>query len=250
MIIYFALLAATSLANPRRHSINVTLVTAYFPHPGVNPNHPDRDEYHQWIKNFLTNIATPILIYSPPDIAPMLQSMRPQHLPLYIDTSYKTIWEVPVITQHKEAFHNEQIELAREAIYLCQDRESPHLYGVWTAKSFFLGRAATMDYFNSSHFFWHDIAAFRDSTENFSDWPDPLRIHDVFTTSAHKDAVLVNVRSRQPCYLRIEDLLREPAEQTMTISGVFFGGSKQAVLWLSHIYYFFVEHYISVHSWV
>jgi hypothetical protein len=93
------------------------------------------------------------------------------------------------------------------------------MYGIWNAKPYLLEEVAKSNPFNSTYFFWHDIGAMRMKGEEFRNWPDEKRIHDLLDGEPHLDTIMLNVVGRQPCYIHAGHIAQEPPEVSFTISG-------------------------------
>jgi len=66
------------------------------------------------------------------------------------------MWEIPVIKPHRREFETRQRDLDPEK-YI----HNAELYGIWTAKSWMIERAAIEDLFQSEYFFWVDAGSWR-----------------------------------------------------------------------------------------
>ena len=134
------------------------------------------EEYDYWLRQFLGPVTTEVYFYTSPDLAPRVQAVRGNGLPITIDTKYNTPFDVPPL-QGLEGYYSKMHALDRENLL-----HSPELYAVWNAKPFFVDNAIrimaskgkTYDYV-----FWNDGGSFR-RDHVYKSWPDPARLHEVW----------------------------------------------------------------------
>lgn len=135
-----------------------------------------KEDYYNWLHQFLGPVTTEVYFYTPPDLAPIVQAARGDGLPITIDTNYDTPFDVPPLKGLEEVY-KEMHGLDRE-----HSRHSPELYAVWNAKPFFVDNAVqimeskgkTYDYV-----FWNDGGSFR-GDHVYKNWPDPSRLHEIW----------------------------------------------------------------------
>ena len=203
-------------------STDITLVTAFYPHPGYNPKHQDEELYRSYVRGFLTKIWTPIIIFAPSSEGQFLRSSRPRGFPMLINHTYESIWDVPKLTPLVHSFHTTQRNLSLHSDDPWAFNDTGHMYGVWNSKVFFLHATAERNPFNSSYFFWQDAAGAWIANHTFTVWPDPRRIRTLLAPlQGNQDDVLMNVRELRPCFTREKDLLCRNAPLTRTIAGTF-----------------------------
>jgi len=63
-------------------------------------------------------------------------------------------------------------------------KHSIELYKIWNTKPYLVAHAARNNPFNTSHFFWNDIGAYRDPAETFRKWPDNKKLQDALRVHA------------------------------------------------------------------
>ncbi|EUC39462.1 hypothetical protein COCMIDRAFT_111522 [Bipolaris oryzae ATCC 44560] len=227
---------------------NLTLVTAWYPHPGYNPKYPDEQYYRSRVVEFLARIHTPLVVFTPSSENDFLQSARPSDAPMLLNNSFESIWDVPYLTGLTHSFHTNQVKLAVQQMP-GDFFETPHMWGVWNAKVFFLDEAAKENPFRSNYFFWHDAAGLLPRKGNLISWPDITRIREALSTGiGHPEKLLMVARELKP--LRPVDASRELAPLTRTISAHFFGGTKGSIKWFSQAYYEMLAYYHSIDQFV
>jgi hypothetical protein len=155
------------------NSSRILLVSSLF---HISKSKHSKEEYHDWLQQFLRDVTTEVYFYTSPDLAPTVQAVRGEGLPITIDANYNTPFEVPPLKGLEEQY-NKMHSLDREKSY-----HSPELYSVWNAKPFFVDNAIrvmeskgkTYDYV-----FWSDGGSFRD-THVYKNWPDPNRVDEIW----------------------------------------------------------------------
>jgi len=70
----------------------ILLVSAFF--PLSNSKHPLSD-YKSWLSRFLAPITTPIYFFTTPEFAPLIQSLRGPGLPIAINTTFSSPFDIP-----------------------------------------------------------------------------------------------------------------------------------------------------------
>jgi hypothetical protein len=165
----------TSVTIPHRNSSSsrILLVSSLFI---LSVSKHSKEEYRDWLQRFLQPITTEVYFYTSPDLAPTVQAVRGEGLPITIDANYSSPFDVPPL-KGLEEWYNEMHSIDRENAY-----HSPELYSVWNAKPFFVDNAIrvmaskgkTYDYV-----FWNDGGSFREINV-YKNWPDPSRLNEVW----------------------------------------------------------------------
>ncbi|EMD94386.1 hypothetical protein COCC4DRAFT_148756 [Bipolaris maydis ATCC 48331] len=191
---------------------NLTLVAAWYPHPGYNPKYPDEQYYRNRVAEFLARIHTPLVIFTSSSENDLPQSVRPSKAPMLLNNSFESIWDVPYLIELTHSFHTDQVKLA-------------------------------------DYFFWNDAAGMLPQKGNLTFWPDITRIRKAVPTDiGHPERLLMVGRELQP--LRPVHASRELAPFTRTISAHFFGGTKGSIKWFSQVYYEMLAYYHSINQFV
>lgn len=184
--------------------LNVTtrilLVSAMFP---LSKSKHSVEDYISWFSMFLGPITTDIYFYTPPNFSPNIQKARGEGLPITIDTSYASPFDIPPLMGLEEKYqkmHKKDREMFRH---------SPELYAIWNAKPFFLDSALQIlqrqgkvyDYAFST-----DAGSFRENYA-FKDWPEAP---PDFSCAALKKicARIIFWRFSERSFLVVEDVLR------------------------------------------
>jgi hypothetical protein len=158
---------------PNRNSTRILLVSSLF---HISKSKHSKEAYHRWLQRFLGPVTTEVYFYTSTDLVPTVQSARGEGLPITIDATYNTAFEVPPL-KGLEGWYNEMHSMDRENSY-----HSPELYSIWNAKPFFVDNAIrimaskgkTYDYV-----FWNDAGSFREDNV-YKIWPHPSRIDEIW----------------------------------------------------------------------
>ncbi|KAK9759598.1 hypothetical protein K7432_017237 [Basidiobolus ranarum] len=110
-----------------RNYTTTTLVSAYFP---LTASKHSSDEYKKWLSNFLSNVNTPMVIYTTPQFAPTIQELRGD-FPTIIRTQYESPFNVTPLQGLEEIYNGKQHDLDREKAY-----HNGNLYAIWNSKAF------------------------------------------------------------------------------------------------------------------
>jgi hypothetical protein len=148
----------------------ILLVSAFFPLP--NSKHSLSD-YKSWLSRFLAPITTPIYFFTTPEFAPLIQSLRGPGLPIAINTTFSSPFDIPPLKDTRERYE-EMWGWDRE-----KHRHNPELYAIWSAKPYFLDEGLRNAAGGYEYAFWTDAGSFRDSHE-YAAWPDPGRVKEVW----------------------------------------------------------------------
>ncbi|KAJ7505545.1 hypothetical protein B0H11DRAFT_428335 [Mycena galericulata] len=223
------------------HSSPILLVSAFF--PLSKSKHTMRD-YESWLCRFLGPITTDVYFYTSAEMVPLVRKCRGP-LPIIIDTTYTTPFDIPPLRSFKEEYHRMHA-LDRE-----KDIHSPPLYATWNGKPFFLDEAVKALARQGKRYgyaFWNDAGSFR-SAHNFTDWPSPTRVHGIWDegsklTGEKREDLLFYPVCRVPDpnhkYWR-EDM--GPIDGYFSEAS-FFGGPPQTIAWWRETYYAYHDHYL------
>ncbi|PPQ71596.1 hypothetical protein CVT24_006456 [Panaeolus cyanescens] len=230
--------------NPKENGTSVLLVSAMFP---LAKSKHTKKEYGIWLGRFLGAMTTDVYMYTTPDLADTIRSIRGK-LPITIDTTYSSPFEVPPLQGLEEAYVKMN-DMDDEKWH-----HSPGLYAVWNAKPFLLESAVhtlakqgkTYDYA-----FWNDGGSFR-RNHRYSHWPDPDRVEQVYEEASR----LTHQKKEDLLFFPVFQLPDEkfkdwketmgPIANSVQLSeGSFFGGSTSTIEWFAKIFYAYHDHYIS-----
>lgn len=168
----FGTIPFESTPSQERNGTRILLVSAMFP---LSKSKHTAEDYAHWLGRFLGVITTDIYMYTTPGLADTLANLRGS-LPITIDTSYSSPFEVPPLIGLKETY-TEMNNIDKEKWH-----HSPELYAVWNAKPFLLQTALRNLEEKGIHYdyaFWNDGGSFR-RNHVYQDWPDPARIGQVW----------------------------------------------------------------------
>jgi len=189
----------------------ITVISTYF---RVNKSKHSDSKYRNWIKNFLTSVKSPLIIFTDKNsISKELLDLR-QNLTtkLYI---YPSHWE---ILKEIEQKRNKNYTLNYKHVQNSLDPEksihSSDLYAIWNIKTYITNKIAEENPFNSKMFIYTDSGAWRDRP--LFDWPNELVIRNV--SNLIQDRILLGQVSNDANLPNVD-----------CIQGGFFMGSKIAI---------------------
>ncbi|KAJ6557233.1 hypothetical protein DFH09DRAFT_1248204 [Mycena vulgaris] len=224
-----------------RNASSILLVSAFF--PLAKSKHTMRD-YEWWLCQFLRPITTDVYFYTSAEMAPLVRKCRGS-LPIIIDTTFTTPFDIPPLREFKEEYHGMHALDREKGIH------SADLYAVWNGKPYFLDEAVKVlsrkgqDY---EYAFWNDAGSFR-STHNFTDWPSAARVHEIWregsalTGEKEEDLLFYPVcRVPNPSF-RYWQERTGPVDDYFSEAS-FFGGSPKTISWWRDTYYAYHDHYL------
>ncbi|KAJ7857633.1 hypothetical protein B0H14DRAFT_2750589 [Mycena olivaceomarginata] len=124
----------------------VLLVTAFFP---LSKSKHTMGEYEWWLSQFLQHVTTDIYFYAPTEMEPLIRRCRGD-LPITVDTTYSSPFEIPPLSPYREHYDKMQRPAALSR----------------TGKVY-------------DYAFWNDAGSFR-STHEYKGWPDPARVQELW----------------------------------------------------------------------
>ena len=196
---------------------NITLITGWYPHPGYNPKYPDEEFYRAFVTEHLARIHTPIIIYTPSSENNFLRASRPAGAPMILNNTFESVWDVPHLKPLLKSFHTDQLKMGSKDPRN-GPTNTPHQFGIWNAKVFFLNEGAKANPFGTEYFFWHDAAGSVPKYGSLVSWPDRTRISEAFSShGGHPDKILMVARELQPVFP--VDASRELPPLTRIITG-------------------------------
>lgn len=206
------------------------IVTAYYQFPSKHSLH----NYDQWMKNFLTTIKNPLLIFCDAASEARIKEYRAA----FMATTY--IFVLPL-----EKLHCASIDWTKDWQRDTERRiHNPNLYIIWNEKSLFVYRAMVLQPL-FDYYMWCDMGCFREASEMHlfrEPWPS-----SGFLRSAKKDKMyFLNIEDFQAGELNVlENGLTRSFEGKNRIGGTIFLGHKDIfVVWVN-TYYTFLEKYIA-----
>ncbi|KAF9234827.1 hypothetical protein BU15DRAFT_65379 [Melanogaster broomeanus] len=223
------------------------LVSAFFP---LSHSKHHMVQYKVWLTNFLEPIQAPIYMFTTPELAPTIQSLRGSNpYPLTINTTFTSPLEIPPLNGLGEKYQ-EMWAWDRE-----RDRHGPDLYAVWNGKPYFLDdglKNAIKEHGREyEHAFWIDGGSFREPHE-YVHWPNRERVREVFDTisSARAPENQQEELLLLPIWFPPDRNFREWSEDmgpvdTEFSEGSFIGGTPASIRWWREIYYSYHNEYLS-----
>lgn len=150
----------------------VLIVSAMF--PLAKAKHSKAD-YRLWMEHFLGQITTDIYMYTTPELADFVRTIRGD-LPIIVDTTYTSPFEVLPLVDLEEIY-TRMNDLDKEKWH-----RSPELYAVWNAKPYLLDTAVkklAVTGKNYTYTFWNDGGSFRNN-HYYGDWPSAARVDQIW----------------------------------------------------------------------
>ena len=202
-------------------SNNCTIVTAYYDFP--RKKHTSCS-YQHWIKMFLENIKSNIIIFTDNTSSNMLteicndmKNVRIVILPIteFYTYKYLSYWKQDYQRDH-EKFHN------------------PYLYMIWNEKTMFIQRAIDINPFNCDYYAWTDIGMVRDKNQipYICKYPNP----DIIQKLNDNKVYLLNIEEFTQEDLRETNATERFLRCNRIGGGVIFGHKNILKQW-TKIYY-------------
>ncbi|KAI0050316.1 hypothetical protein FA95DRAFT_1570677 [Auriscalpium vulgare] len=242
-IVSTAPLTTPELAESDFPDARVLLVAAFFPLP--KSKHPMTD-YEAWFRDFLEPITTDIYFFCPPDVAPLIRSLRGGN-PLTLNTSFSSPFDIPPLHGLEERYA-QMHAWDRE-----KDMHAPELYAVWNGKPYFLAEglknaaAAGRSY---DYAFWQDAGGLRDPTSAYRHWPAGRRVEHIFaeaealTGTAKENIIFFPLWNGPPDWAARWTEDKGPIDETVS-EGSFFGGKWPAIMRFHDLYYHYHDLYLA-----
>jgi hypothetical protein len=172
----------------------ILIVSAYF--PVSNSKHAESD-YLKWMSKFLSKIESPIYFYTPPSFASSILALR-GNLPITLNTSFTSAFEVPPIRPWKDAYQ-QQAAIDPENIqrrYALRGRKhGPELYAIWLSKPYLLLEGIkNSERMNATYkyTFWVDAGSFR-SPHDYQAWPSLDRVESIWNDTSLDNRLIVEL---------------------------------------------------------
>lgn len=224
---------------------DLIIVSAFYP---LEKSKHSSDEYSEWLSHFLRQVVTPIYFYCPPEMEPLVRSIRGGTGPITIDVRYSSAFDVPPL---------KDLELAYKKMHR-YDREkqihSPELYAIWSAKSFFLAEALRQLGISSNsdsrlrYAFWTDAGSFREE-HAYSTWPYLPRVEEVFSSISSEIKIFFPIERLPNPSISLWSPTLGPVDVSFS-EGSFFGGPPSSVFWFEKTYYAYHDYWLSQHVFV
>ena len=213
----------------------ITLVTAYFD-LGDKQIRYAGDSYPGWIRNLLSFVRWPLVIFCDEQSVDMIREARGDKPAVYHVTRLEDFY----VYKYRSVFRDQcQRDYMAYGIALSTDVSI-----VWNEKTRFLQRASEMNPFRSERIFWCDIAAFRATRSDSQmfrlseriEWPN-LRV----CRALPRDKIAVSLTNYLPPSslppLSKDGLAHNDVCRDVHVNGAFFGGSPEVVAQWCDAYY-------------
>jgi hypothetical protein len=136
---------------------STTIVSAFYP---FEKSKHSIQEYGRWIYNFVTNVNTPIILFTEEPFCTLVKQMRDEAgLTDKLRIIQKPFDEVKFSSPEWITIWNKQLEIDSLAHLHGQE-----LFRVWANKPFFVEEAILLNPFQSEIFVWCDAGCWRDPT--------------------------------------------------------------------------------------
>ena len=204
-----------------------TIVTCYYRFPSKH----SYEEYDTWMRNFLTNVNSNIIIFCDQDWVENLAHLRQGFEDKTRIIVYK--WnEMRCASPNMLQYWEKDWRRDTERGY-----HNPLLYTLWNEKTEMVKHAMKLNPYNSEFFCWCDIGCFRDGNEMHrytSGWPAAA-----FLSSARRDKMyLLNIEPFVGDELQIQpNGLTKTFEGKNRIGGTIFFGHRNAWSLWHGLYY-------------
>jgi hypothetical protein len=137
--------------------MSATIVTAFYP---LQKSKHSIQEYASWIHNFITNITSPIILFTEEPFCSLVQQMRDEAgLSSTLQIIQKPFDEVKFSSPEWIDIWTKQLLIDKWAHVHGQE-----LFRVWANKPFFVEEAIQRNPFQSEIFVWCDVGCWRDPT--------------------------------------------------------------------------------------
>ena len=203
----------------------VTVVSCYYPLPEAKHT---REEYTQWIYQFLRFVDSPIVIFSEGEAADMLQKMRDSvNLSDKFLLIRRPFQSLKFSGPEWDAKWTEQLEKSN-----FRKLHNINLYKIWANKSFFVQEVIEYNPFNTEKFVWCDAGCWRDPVTAEicgPGWPmaskiESKRIH--LLAMKPIDIYIEKIRTWQMTHNDI--VVGLPTQNILTVCGTILAGDREA----------------------
>jgi hypothetical protein len=173
-----------------------------------------------------------------------VKGFRGDNLPLTIDTTYSSPFDIPPLKDKEEAYTK-----IRKKV---KPRHSIESYAFANSKSFFLHKAVltlSSQGLKYDYAFWNDAGSFHKEHE-YRDWPSPERVEEMMEEGAKlsgtkkEELIFVPMTGVPHKSMTFWQENMGPAASIFS-EGNFFGGAPGAIEWLARAYYTYHDHYLS-----
>lgn len=221
----------------------ILLVSAFFP---LNTSKTTPEGYDLWLTNFLGTVETEIYMFTPPEEAARVRALRTTGAPLFLDTNFTSIFDIPPLKDKLPAYTRMRV----------RDRDRPRhsieSYAVLNAKPYFLAAAISARAAQGAAYvyaFWSDATAFH-RPHAYRTWPSPARVDELWAASAEA----TGTASDELLFMPIWGLPNPsivywtpamgPLDARFT-EGSLFGGTPAAAQWWARAFYTHHDQFLS-----
>ena len=207
--------------------MSVSLVSCYYK---LNKSKHSLQEYDSWIKNFLLNIQTNIIIFVGKNEKEYIKNIIGLNKKSKYLLFEKEIEDFEIVKKNSNDFWNSQESIDPDKT--CGRGQD--CYKIWNSKFNFLKEAISLNPFNSDKFIWNDIGNVRDLNIVYKCLNNYPKYENI--SNDKLDIVLVN-QFKNPNQLFFQN--------ESYFSGSIFGGRKELLLELCELFYIMFDTYVN-----
>jgi hypothetical protein len=221
-------------SSPR--NISTTIVTAFF---RLQNHVRTSQQYNEWVGHMLSEVNDNLVVFTSPEEEGWIRSLRGNR-PIILHI-FNTIYDWPWASFYKNEFKRQHLLDDHPHI-----RKNPDAYAIWNSKPSFMAYAAMVNNFNSEFFFWVDIGSRREYGFTFSQWPNQMRVSELFERGENR--ILLSLIST----IDFSWDYRTKGSQypNLGIQGGFFAGNWAAVIRFNQTYTEYLDLFINLGSFV
>lgn len=190
-------------------------------------------EYDKWIKQFILNIKTNIIIFTSINDQPYLINILKENSHLKYHIIVKEIENFDIIKKYPNIWEEQE---KKDLNKRCGRKRG--CYIIWNSKFDLLKEAIEINPFNSEKFIWNDIGNVRDQriVPLLKSYPITDKI-----SNKKLDIVLLN---------KYDDLNQKFFQEEIHLSGSMFGGHKDTILSIHKLYYECFQEYLDNNKFI
>jgi hypothetical protein len=207
--------------------MSVTLVSCYYK---LNKSKHSLQEYDFWIKNFLLNIKTNIIIFVGKNEMEYIKSIIVNNTNIKYLLIEKEINDFELVKKYNNGFWNWQESI--DPNKTCGRGQD--CYKIWNSKFNFLKEAILLNPFNSDKFIWNDIGNVRNINI----------VNKCLNNNYPKYENISNNKLDIVLLKKFNDFTQSFFQDEVHFSGSMFGGGKEILLELCDLFYIYFEIYV------
>ena len=200
---------------------DITFITAYFK---IEKNKYDSD-YFEWMKNLLSNLETPLVIYTTNDLYNQMMELR---------KGYEDITQI-ICIEFKDFYVYKYLDYFNKDLQRDYEKNihNIYLYMIWNEKLNFIKKTIDINPFNSNYYCWCDIGYLRNKNYislYMRNFPNILNLTEDKIYMLNIDYNFTTEDFQNPFNNKFRYL-------SNTIGGGFIIGKKELIIQIADIYY-------------